>query len=149
MKTMNFVALGCIALGLFLSLGGNLPSPESKQSKVTYVAPVGDLRTVAEPLKAYRDKPVAKQVAKFYSDFADILSRDASEVKTTGQFRTGHQKAQRLFAQKTDMEQGLPGVSPKIDAVFVKALGIEDKDLDRTKAIEACNAIAWGLAGVD
>jgi hypothetical protein len=90
----------------------------------------------------------AKLAGHFYRDFADVISRDAGGiVKTTGVFRTGHQKAQALFFERTPMMGSLPGFSAEFNRVALEALGKEDGALDKTKCVEMLSAVAWALGG--
>ena len=143
MKPNVVIGILLICVGGFLYYGKQAPKPTPKPS---LPEPTADLKTLVAPLSQWKGKPGAQDVANFYRDFADILARDPKS-RTTGWFRSGHQEAQALFAQKTDLAGKLPGISAAIDSVLMQTLGKEDGPLDKQKAINALNAIAWALTG--
>jgi hypothetical protein len=145
MKTSSMVALGVIAWALFAaSKGGNAPDAVPD---VTFPAPSQAMQIEVAGAKAYRGKPYAALVGKFYSDFAEVLGRDTNVVKTAGQFRAGHLRAQELFAEKVPVAASLPGLSAQINAVLEKSVGLEDVAFNRAKVVESLSAVAWALGG--
>jgi hypothetical protein len=76
-----------------------------------------------------------------------VLGRDTNVVKTAGQFRAGHLRAQELFAEKVPVAASLPGLSAQINAVLEKSVGLEDVAFNRAKVVESLSAVAWALGG--
>jgi hypothetical protein len=145
-KLSTIIAVVLIGLGLLASFNGGGSSPDVPVD-VTFPAPSAAMQAEVAGIKAFRGKPNAALVGKFYADFAEVLGRDSNIVTTAGQFRAAHQRAQELFAEQTPIAASLPGLSAQIDAVLTKAVGVEDVAISRAKAVEALSAIAWALGG--
>jgi hypothetical protein len=125
------------------------PEPEPDPTPVVFPRPTAELQGVVAKLKDYRGKKNAGVAAKFYADFATVLKVD-SNVKTTRGFRSAHETAQKAFAAaRPEVVGSLPGLNPLIDGVLAARLGLEDGALNRDRAAEALNAIAWALGGKD
>lgn len=116
--------------------GGNQPTP---------VVPVP-----SQPLASLVPKAEQRAtLSAFYRDFADVLTRDASTVKTTGQFRTAHSLAAALLLQQTGYTRN-PGLDQAVSDRIKAAIGLDDAPLDATKraALVAClTAISAELGG--
>lgn len=117
-------------------LGGNQPAP---------VVPVP-----SQPLASLvTDATHRATLSAFYRDFADVLKRDDSVVKTTGQFRTAHEKCTTLMLQNSGYPK-YPGLAQAVSDRIKAAIGLEDAPLDATKraALVACLAqISQELGG--
>lgn len=123
-------------------------NPDNPTGGVTYVAPSGEMQTVVVEVKKFRGKKNASLVAKFYYDFANVLSRDTQGiVKTKEQFRNAHMRAQQLAFVGTDVQGSLPGLNQAIDAALGQAMGLDQGELNKPRTIEVLNAIAWALGG--
>jgi hypothetical protein len=145
MKPSKIIAIALIGWGLLsLNKGGGTPDVVPD---VAFPAPPAAMQAEVAGVKAYRGKPNAALVGKFYADFAEVLGRDTNIIKTAGQFRAGHQRAQELFAEKIPVAASLSGLSAQINAVLEKSVGLEDVAFNRTKVVESLSAVAWALGG--
>lgn len=100
------------------------------------------------PLRA-KNPQAATIMAQFYRAAADVVRRDDSRIKTTGQFRTSRIDANNLYAAKTPVV-GTLGLGPPSDKAIADAIGLEDVGLDaakRARLAEVLDAIAWALNG--
>lgn len=147
-KKINPLWLVVLALVAWWSLtGGKLPTLPSFPNvlpgpSVPAVAePSAEMKAAVAPVTAaLRGSDKASEVSAFYSQFADLLERDSTVATTTAQVRSWHVAASNLMFQKA----GVPsGVSAAVNASLEKILGVENKAIDRPKAVSAFRAIAW------
>ena len=100
------------------------------------------------PLRA-KNPQAATVMAQFYRAAADVVRRDDSRIKTTGQFRASRIDANNLYIAKTPTV-GTLGLGPPSDKAIADAIGLEDVGLDaakRARLAEVLDAIAWALNG--
>lgn len=78
-------------------------------------------------------------LSAFYRDFADVLGRDQTVVKTTGQFRTAHPACLTLLLQQTGYPR-YAGLDQAVSDRIKAAVGLDDAPLDGAKraALVAC-----------
>lgn len=78
-------------------------------------------------------------LSAFYRDFADVLGRDQTVVKTTGQFRAAHPACLTLLLQQTGYPR-YAGLDQAVSDRIKAAVGLDDAPLDGTKraALVAC-----------
>jgi hypothetical protein len=96
-----------------------------------------------------KNPEAATKAAALYRSAADVVRRDDSKIKTTGQFRAAKIAADALYAAKTPLVGAL-GSGPAVDTVLAQAIGLEDGPLDATKRArlaETLDGIAWALEG--
>ena len=113
--------------------------------------PSAELQTLVSPLRdlGMSAKDAAK-MAKFFEDFADVLSRDDSILKTTEDIREGYIRAETLMLQKTELVGKYPGFGKAKDDILAETLGLNRVLLTpekRSKAVDAFKAMAWALGG--
>jgi hypothetical protein len=92
----------------------------------------------------------AAKMAKFFNDFADVLHRDDSVIKTTADIREGYIRAETLMLQKTAMVGRYPGFGKAKDDILAETIGLDNVPLTaekRLKAVQAFEAMAWALGG--
>lgn len=111
--------------------------------------PSAELQVLVSPLRELgMSEQDAAKTAKFFLDFADVLSRDDSVIKTTADIREGYIRAETLMLQRTDMVGKYPGFGKVKDDILVETLGLNRTPLTlekRSKAVEAFKAMAWAL----
>jgi hypothetical protein len=114
-------------------------------------APPMELQLLVSPLaQIITDEKDAAKAAKFFRDFADVLSRDNLILKTTEDVREGYIRAETLMLQNTEMVGKYPGFGAAKDKILVEAVGLERVTLSpekRAKAVAVFNAMAWVLGG--
>lgn len=154
-QTKTYAMYGVAALLALQVLGGlNAGSPKTPDvptPAVVQSGPSAEMRTLVAPVAALRAKnpEAATKTAALYRSAADVVRRDDSKIKTTGQFRTSKIAADALYAAKTPLVGAL-GSGPAVDAAIAGAIGLEDVPLDATKRArlaEVLDAIAWALEG--
>ena len=114
-------------------------------------APSAEMQTLVGPLRdVAMDQKDAAKAAKFFLDFADVISRDDSVLKTTEDIREGYIRAETLMLQKTEMVGKYPGFGKVKDDILAETLGLDRVLLTpekRSKAVEVFKAMAWALGG--
>ena len=143
-----------ILVGLLLVCGwliydrGQLKQQISTGTNST--AAVDRLAEVTRPLTDQLTVAKARSLAKFYLALEDVLERDTTIVTTTGQFRAAHGRALALAFRSTPTS-GEPHVGDLVDAVFFKALGAQDREIDdavRMQLLAAVRAVATACEAV-
>ena len=121
------------------------------ENKIDREAPPMELQLLVAPLsEIITDEKDAAKAAKFFRDFADVLSRDNSILKTTEDVREGYIRAETLMLQRTEMVGKYPGFGAAKDKILAEAVGLERVPLSpekRAKAVEVFNAMAGSLGG--
>ena len=114
-------------------------------------APSAEMQALVSPLRNLAmDQKDASKAAKFFLDFADVISRDDSILKTTEDIREGYIRAETLMLQKTEMVGKYPGFGEAKDNILAEVLGLDRVLLTsekRSKAVEVFKAMAWALGG--
>jgi hypothetical protein len=142
--------------GVLLLVGCREPSDdpvfttEAVSGDNEYVPSV-ELQTLVSSLRdlGMSAKDAAK-MAKFFNDFADVLRRDDSIIKTTADIREGYIRAETLMLQKTAMVGRYPGFGEAKDDILAETIGLDNVPLNaekRLKAVQAFEAMAWALGG--
>jgi len=121
------------------------------ENPVDREAPPMELQLLVAPLaEIITDDKDAAKAAKFFRDFADVLSRDDSILKTTEDVREGYIRAETLMLQRTELVGKYPGFGAAKDKILAEAVGLERVPLSpekRSKAVAVFNAMAWVLGG--
>ena len=149
MLAFLFVTLfsGCI----YPPISPEVVSPPVTTPDVDEDAPSKALQALVAPLKELgMAKKDAAKAAKFFTDFADVVERDESIIKTTSDIREGYIRAETLMLQKTEMVGKYPGFGKAKDAVLVETLGLDRVSLTpekRKEAVAAFRAMSWALGG--
>lgn len=149
MLAFLFVTLfsGCI----YPPISPEVVSPPVTTPDVDEDAPSEALQSLVAPLKelgmAAED---AAKASKFFADFADVVERDESVIKTTADIREGYIRAETLMLQKTEMVGKYPGFGKVKDDVLAATLGLDRVSLTpekRKEAVAAFRAMSWALGG--
>lgn len=123
----------------------------SPEDDVDKDAPSAEMQALVGPLRALgMEQKDAAKAAKFFLDFADVISRDDSVLKTTEDIREGYIRAETLMLQKTEMVGKYPGFGKAKDDILAETLGLDRVLLTsekRSKAVEVFKAMAWALGG--
>lgn len=116
---------------------------------VVIPTPPSDLNGLVTAVKAASTTVTPEDkmaLSHFYSDFATVLSVDDSLVTDTVRFRSAYSLAGKtLFNSK--LKGKYPGLGAAIDAQIMTAIGDNATKLDRTKAVNVMNAIAYAFGG--
>lgn len=156
MRTLAILIFACF----WASLSGCLYPPVSPSDLVDVPkaapaddadAPSAEMQALVSPLRSLTmEQKDAAKAAKFFLDFADVISRDDSVLKTTADIREGYIRAETLMLQRTDMVGKYPGFGQVKDNILAETLGLDRLPLTpekRSKAVEAFKAMAWALGG--
>jgi hypothetical protein len=144
-----FVTLfsGCI----YPHISPEVVSPPVTTPDVDEDAPSEALQLLVAPLKGLgMETQDAAKAAKFFADFADVVERDESVIKTTADIREGYIRAETLMLQKTEMVGKYPGFGKAKDDVLAETLGLDRVSLTpekRKEAVAAFRAMSWALGG--
>tara|TARA_R110000824_G_scaffold396952_2_gene599166 strand:- start:2245 stop:2712 length:468 start_codon:yes stop_codon:yes gene_type:complete len=135
--------LGCVGVGYVVYNSSELPA-------VAYQAPVieSPLSRISSILKDHPED--AARLSALYLALSDILSRDDSIVKTTGQIREAHSRSGRLLFQKTSMRGKYVGLSEAVDEFLIQSLGSDDVILTldiRSAAVSAFTDLSTACSG--
>lgn len=135
--------LGCVGVEIAVHDSTELPA-------IAYQAPVDNspLSRVSNILKDHPED--AEKLSALYSALSDVLGRDDSIVKTTGQIREAHSRSGRLLFQKTPMKGKHEGLSDAIDEFLVQSLGSDDVILTpdlRSAAVSAFKDLSEACVG--
>ena len=138
---------GCI----YPSVSPDVVTEPTVVPQVSEDTPSAELQVLVSPLRelGMSEKDAAK-ASKFFLDFADVLSRDDSVIKTTSDIREGYIRAETLMLQRTEMVGKYPGFGQVKDDILVEILGLDRLPLTpekRSKAVEVFKAMAWALGG--
>jgi hypothetical protein len=102
---------------------------------------------VAPIVDAVRGKDAAK-VADYYRNLAKQVANDGDyAVQTTGELRQLHELSAVAFAKEHGLEDRFPGLSAAINKALADGLTLDDKPLDRPKAVQLLEGIAWACMG--
>ena len=88
------------------------------------------------------------ELVSFYRDVADLIRRDETVIRTTGDIREAYTRAGRLAFQKTGLQDKTAGLGEKVDAALAKALGLPNVTLTpelRERAVAIFMALAEAL----
>ena len=120
-----------VLIGLLLLCGWLVYDRQQLKKQLLTKSPpaVESLAEVTRPLTDQLTVAKARSLAKFYLALEDVLERDTTIVTTTGQFRAAHGRALALAFRSTPTS-GEPHVGDLVDAVFFKALGAQDREID-------------------
>jgi hypothetical protein len=121
---------------------GDAPVSVSAESLDDSLAVVSDI---------LKDSPEdARRLSELYKALSDMIERDGSIVKTTGQVKEANSRAGQLLFQKTGMRGKHEGLAEAVDAVLKKSLGEVDVMLTEDKrrdAVEAFLKLSQACAG--
>lgn len=109
------------------------PAPSPNQGLAAIVTDAGD----------------RAKLSVFYHDFAEILNRDTSVVKTTGQFREAHKNALTLMLVGTSYPR-YPGLDQAVSERIKTAIQLDDTTLDANKKaalVSVLNSISSEFGG--
>jgi hypothetical protein len=135
--------LGCVGVKFAVHT-----SPESPAFAYQALADESSLSRISSILKEHPED--AARLAELYSALSDVLSRDDSIVKTTGQIREAHSRSGRLLFQKTSMKGKHEGLPEAVDEFLAQSLGSDDVILTpelRSAAVSAFADLSKACAG--
>lgn len=133
------------ALCLFLM---GCPVPNTPHPAPPPVPEPTPIETEMKALVAEVEPFSVPELVPFYRDFADILRRDETIVRTTGDIREAYTRAGRLAFQRTGLQDRTAGLGEKVDSALAKAIGLQNVSLTpelRERAVAAFEAIAWAV----
>lgn len=117
--------------------------------------PAAEALALGEPLRPILPKMIVKDrqyLSSLYEAMAFILTTDGQREKPiiadTAKFVQFHAATLNLAIKKENVGK-YDGLGEAIDAVFLKAVGADQKALDaaaRKKLIDACGVLAWAFA---
>lgn len=132
-----------VALLLCLCLMGcpvhNAPQPAPQPEPLSV-----EMRAIVAEVEPYS----VPELTAFFRDFADVIRRDETVIRTTGDIREAYIRAGKLAFQKTGLQDKTPGLGEKVDAALAKALGLSHVTLTpelRGRAVEILEALAWAV----
>lgn len=160
-EVKNYLLIGLLVFAGYNAMTAGKAVPTTTPTEVPAVAgkPSPEMQAMVQPVVALRVKntEAADKMAVFFRGAADVVRRDDSVIKTTGQFRTAKMNADLLYAQKTPIV-GTLGSGPVVDAAIIQAISLEDAPLDvvrngvkdsskRMRLADMLDAIAWAFEG--
>lgn len=148
-KMRLFLGLALCLVGLFgepiLNMVKNI---KPTVVEVTVNEPSLEFKTLVEPVvKIEISSEDANLISCFYSEMADIVSKDTEFLKSTEQFRNFNVTAGKLYFD-TRLKNKYETLGESIDQIIIQAIGKENVALDsakRDKLVKTLNALAWGV----
>jgi hypothetical protein len=139
----------CVIVGCYLYPDAMQPAPPAPAPPVPahVVSVTADLKAVSQELRAHPKD--AATLAAYFEALADVVGRDSSEIKTTGQLRRGVEASGKLLIQNSGYA-GYPVLRQAYEGLMRQELGMQDRPLDqaaRTKAVAVFRAIAKACRG--
>lgn len=143
-------------LGLNFDLSSVINHNNDGDTDITVIAdePSSELKRLVEPLmsilnKGPKDPSRSKfvdcmKLGDFYFSYKEILLGDPNGVvKTTGQIRQANMDAGTLMFSQTGIKGQYDGLGEAVDHVLMEGLGSENKTVDKDRARQVFNALAW------
>lgn len=110
--------------------------------------PALELKTLVDPVVKIDINPEdADLLSCFYSEMADIISKDKEFLQNTEQFRTFNITAGKLYFD-TKLKNKYDTLGESVDQIIIQAIGKENVSLDSTKReklVNVLNALAWSV----
>lgn len=107
-----------------------------------------ELKTLVDPVVKIDIKAEdADLLSCFYSEMADVISKDKEFLQNTEQFRTFNITAGKLYFD-TKLKNKYDTLGESIDQIIIQAIGKENVSLDSTKReklVNVLNALAWSV----
>lgn len=110
--------------------------------------PALELKTLVDPVVKIDINPEdADLLSCFYSEMADIISKDKEFLQNTEQFRSFNIAAGKLYFD-TKLKNKYDTLGESVDQIIIEAIGKENVSLDSTKReklVNVLNALAWSV----
>lgn len=135
----NHMRKTLLLMPLFLCGCPVYDGPKPKPSPSPVVEPSLEMQNLVQKIV-----PISEpELVYYFTEFADVLSRDSDQITTTWKLREVNQKAGQLMFQKTGFTGKYPSLQNDLNQITIQALGGENGDLNKPKAIELFKALAW------
>lgn len=107
--------------------------------------PSADMQTAVAPLKQFAGKEPSTEVAEAFRKLAWAV--EGSELSTVQGLQSAIERFDSILFARVLSGQSLPGFSAALTESRTKALGATDGKLDKAKAVDWLNAVAWAVGG--
>lgn len=139
-------AIGLVGEPIFNAMKNVTPTPAPVKVEV-YEPPI-EMKTLVDPIvKIDISAEDANLLDCFYSEMADVISKDTEFLQTTEQFRKFNISAGKLYFD-TKLKNKYETLGESIDQIIMLAIGKESVSLDSTKREKLVNvlkALAWSV----
>jgi hypothetical protein len=138
--------IGLVGEPVFNSIRNVKPTPTPVEVKVD--EPPIEMKTLVDPVvKLDISSEDADMLSCFYTEMADVISKDTEFLQTTEQFRKFNITAGKLYFD-TKLKNKYETLGESIDQIIMQSIGKESVSLDSTKRAKLVNvlkALAWSV----